>query len=389
MFAIYVKLLRHPINIEAHPRILAALDEAIGAGAFPGCSLCVTLRDEVVIHGARGRFTYAADSPLVTLETIYDLASLTKVMAATAMAMRLYEGKRLRLEQPLHELVPEFLAGGRGDNDPRRARVTLSMLLAHASGLPGYARLFEQATTREELIVLAARMPLTSEPGRQSEYSDIGFILLGRALERIAGEPLDSFCSREIFAPLGMTKTFFNPAKESCTLIPPTEDDPDFRHRVIQGEVHDENAWVMGGVSAHAGLFATSYDVARFAIAMLKALSPSSGESPRGDGAMPRGSMFRPETASLFTARQSSPPGTSRALGWDTPSAPSQSGHYFSSTSFGHLGFTGTSLWIDPARELSITLLTNRTWPTRRKELIKQARPRIHDAIVESLGPSS
>jgi CubicO group peptidase (beta-lactamase class C family) len=166
-----------------------------------------------------------------------------------------------------------------------------------------------------------------------------------------------------------MTRTTFNPPAAWRSSIPPTANDQSFRHRIIQGEVQDENASVMDGVAAHAGLFASAEDLAIFAHAMLAGGRP----------------ILRPETVALFTRREPSPPGTSRTLGWDTPSSPSQSGKYFSANSFGHLGYTGTSLWIDPERQLSITLLTNRTWPDCSNHAIKQLRPKFHDAVIESL----
>ena len=210
---------------------------------------------------------------------------------------------------------------------------------------------------------------METNPGTRAEYSDIGFIILGIALERLADETLDSFCQREVFGPLAMSHTTFNPAKALREGIPPTADDCTFRHRIIQGEVQDENASVLGGVAGHAGLFSTAGDLAQFAHAML-------------NGGYP---ILRPETVNLFTRRESAPEGTSRALGWDTPSSPSQSGKHFGTCSFGHLGYTGTSLWIDPDRQLSITLLTNRTWPDCQNQAIKQVRPAFHDAVVQAL----
>jgi CubicO group peptidase (beta-lactamase class C family) len=204
----------------------------------------------------------------------------------------------------------------------------------------------------------------------RADYSDIGFIVLGVALESLARQPLNHFCALEIFQPLGMLVTSFRPAREQRKLIPPTLTAVDFRKRLIQGEVNDENASVLGGIGGHAGLFAPTTDVAKFAGHIL------SGGEP----------IFRPETVKLFATRERIPKGTSRALGWDTPSAPSQSGKYFSSHSFGHLGYTGTSLWIDPERELSITFLTNRTWPDKSATAIKRVRPAVHDAIIEALG---
>jgi len=277
----------------------------------------------------------------------------------------LYERGLLELDAPVSGSVPEFAAAP----DPRRRDVTFRMLLAHSSGLPAYEKLFLKTQSREELLRLAFSTALTANPGSRAEYSDIGFIILGVALERIAQESLDIFSQREIFGPLVMAHTTFNPPADLRPQIPPTADDRLFRNRVIQGEVQDENAFVLGGVAGHAGLFSTAEDLARFADAMLRGGRP----------------ILRSETVALFTRRELAPSGTSRALGWDTPSAPSQSGNHFGPASFGHLGYTGTSLWIDPARELSITLLTNRTWPDCANQAIRQVRPKFHDAVVEAL----
>ena len=350
-------------------RAFALLREAIAAGAFPGCSLAVMHRGHLVASAGLGHFTYEPQSPEVAAGTIFDLASLTKMVATTAMAMILYERGLLDLDLPLESVVREFAA-----TDPRRQDVTIRTLLAHTSGLPGYVRLFEQARTRDELVLAACRTPLEAAPGERTEYSDIGFIILGEALARLADEPLDSFCRREIFGPLAMASTCFNPPPALRPLIPPTEDDRAFRHRIIQGEVHDENAGVMGGVAGHAGLFASAPDLARFAHAILGCLSRSGAKT-----------IFLPETLRTFARPQAAQSGSPRALGFDLPSAPSQSGHHFSPGSLGHLGFTGTSLWLDPERELAIVLLTNRTWPDRSSQEIKRVRPRVHDAIVEAL----
>jgi serine-type D-Ala-D-Ala carboxypeptidase len=340
------------------------LAQAIQARAFPACSVAVTLHGELVAHKAFGRFTYDASSSLVSTSSIFDLASVTKVVATTAMAMILYERGVLDLEAPVAAIVPEFAA-----SDPRRGAVTLRMLLAHSSGLPAYEKLFLRTKTRNELLCAAVATELTAIPGARAEYSDIGFIILGVALERLADETLDSFCQREVFGPLAMSHTTFNPAKALRESIPPTADDRKFRLRVIQGEVQDENASVLGGVAGHAGLFSTAEDLARFAHAMLNGGHP----------------ILRPDTVEFFTRRESAPSGTSHALGWDTPSAPSQSGKYFSTRSFGHLGYTGASLWIDLERQLSVTLLTNRTWPDCQNQEIRLVRPAFHDAVVDGL----
>jgi CubicO group peptidase (beta-lactamase class C family) len=329
------------------------------------------------------------------------------------MAMMLYERGLLELEAPVVGVVPQFMADACGEPDARRRDVTFHQLLAHSSGLPAYEKLFLKAHSREDLLRAAFTTSLSTDPGTHAEYSDIGFMLLGAALEHIAGEPLDVFCQREVFGPLAMIHTTFNPPTETRRQIPPTADereeaqreksqheesqhedaqaaerssDPEspaaksaadhsaaargtFRRRVIQGEVQDENACVLGGVAGHAGLFSTGEDLASFAHCMLHGGSP----------------ILRRETVDVFTCRELAPPGTSRALGWDTPSAPSQSGKHFGPRSFGHLGYTGTSLWIDLDRQLSITLLTNRAWPDCANQAIRQVRPRFHDAVVDAL----
>ncbi len=343
------------------------LEKAIAQRAFPAASIAVLHKGRVVALKALGRFTYEPMSDPVTPATLFDLASLTKVVATTSMAMLLYEHGLLDLDVPIAAIVPEFISDA--EKDSRRNDVSLRMLLAHASGLPAYEKLFLKVKTRDELLRAALSIPLAAGPGTRVDYSDIGFIILGIALERLAGEPLDRFCQREIFGPLGMSNTTFNPPIENRKQIPPTADDRTFRRRIIQGEVQDENASVLGGVAPHAGLFSTARDLAQFAHAMLNPGRP----------------VFRTETIAVFTRRESAPQGTTRGLGWDTPSASSQSGKYFSATSYGHLGYTGTSLWIDPERHLSITLLTNRTWPDCSNHAIKQIRPRFHDAVVEAL----
>ncbi len=342
----------------------AVLHGAISAKTFPSFSVAITFRGELVAQHAAGRFTYDLESAPVSNSSPYDLASLTKVVATTSMAMILYERGLLALEAPVCAIIPEF-----SGDDARRRQITFRMLLAHSSGLPAYEKLFLRATNREQLLQAAFATPLATDPGTVTAYSDIGFIVLAVALERFADQPLDLFCQREIFGPLDMRHTTFNPAQELRDSIPPTADDPVLRRRPIQGEVQDENASMLGGVAGHAGLFSTAEDIAIFAHAMLNGGHP----------------ILRPESVARFTRRESTPDGAARALGWDVPSAPSQSGEYFSSSSFGHLGYTGTSLWIDPQRQLSVTLLTNRTWPDCRNQGIKEVRPKFHDAVVKAL----
>jgi CubicO group peptidase (beta-lactamase class C family) len=270
-------------------RAFALLEDAIRQQAFPGAALAVVHRGNLVAHKAVGRFTYDPCSPAVEPHTIYDLASVSKVLATTAMAMLLFEHRLLKLEMPLVEVLPEF-----GGQDARRMGVTIRSLLAHSSGLPAYVRLFEAAQGREAVLGAACSLPLECDPGVRAEYSDIGFLLLGVALEKIAGEPLDQFCGREIFVPLGMARTRFCPPPEWRDRIPPTEDDRVFRGRVVQGEVQDENAASVDGVAGHAGVFAPALEVAVFAECLLR-------------GGVP---ILQPQTVEQFTQRQTMPPGT-------------------------------------------------------------------------------
>lgn len=344
-------------------RAFAILRESITQAAFPGVALAITHHGALIASQGFGHFTYDPDSPEVHADTVFDLASVTKVAATTSMAMLLFERGQLNLDAHVVDLLPEF------GQTAERGGVTIRMLLGHSSGLPAYVKLFETARTRDELVRAACTTPLVAAPGAKAEYSDIGFVLLGEILARVAHEPLDNFVRREVFTPLNMQQTQFNPPPGLREAVPPTEDDRMFRHRIIQGEVNDENASVMGGIAGHAGLFASAPDIASLAECMLRGGAP----------------IFQPATIELFTRRQGSPQGTSRALGWDTPSHPSTSGTHFSSRSFGHLGFTGTSVWIDPDRQLSVTLLTNRTWPDRSTRAIRQVWPILHDAVVEAL----
>jgi CubicO group peptidase (beta-lactamase class C family) len=350
----------------------SVLEQAIRDRAFPGAAYGILLNGEVVALDAAGQFTYAPASPAVTSSTIFDLASLTKVIATTPLAMLLFDRRILSLDALLGEILPGFVVGmvpGSGKN-----RVTLRSLLAHSSGLPAYARLFEHHHSPEAMLRAALRLPLEAPPDTRAEYSDIGFMLLGKALEVLSGDLLSRFFHREITAPLGLETARFCPPLDWRPQIPPTEDDTTFRHRIIQGEVQDENCCALGCVAGHAGLFANALDVLRFAACILANGQTASGKQ-----------LFQPETVRLFATRQTAPPGTSRALGWDTPTPPSSSGKFFSPESIGHLGYAGTSLWIDPQRNLAVVLLTNRTWPDRSNDAIRQVRPAFHDAITDSL----
>jgi len=371
---------RAPSRFGAAYRVL---EEAIAARAFPGCAFGVWVGGEVVLPathppathiGALGRFTFEPESPLVSAETAYDVASLTKVVATTAAMMLLVQRQQIDVDTLLGDLLPGFVVG-RAPGDAAR-KVTLRHLLAHNSGLPGYVELFRRTTTPEALFRACLELPLEVEPGTRAEYSDPGFILLGKALEVRTGETLDLWLGREVLRPLGMSATGFCPAPALRDAIPPTEEDTWFRHRLIQGEVQDENAWVLGGVAGHAGLFSNVADLLRYAAEIVNA---GAEISPKGAP-----NLFEAATVKRFTQRQE-PEGSSRALGWDTPSANSSAGKHFSGHSVGHLGFSGCSLWIDLEAAVAIVLLTNRTLPDRKSQLIREVRPAFHDAIREAL----
>ena len=351
------------------------LNDAITAHAFPGCAFGVLADGKVQIQDALGHFTYQEASPAVTAETAYDLASVTKVVATTALAMWLFQRGQLNLDMLLGDMLPGFVTGrALGD---RARHVKLRHLLAHNSGLPGYVEFFRTITTPSELFRACLQLPLEAEPGTRSEYSDPGFILLGKALELCIGEPLSVWTEHELFQPLGMTSTGYSPIPGKRSLIPPTEEDTTFRHRCIQGEVQDENAWLLKGNAGHAGLFSSVPDLLRFAGEILIS---SPGKAPAANNAR----LFQAEAVELFAERQG-PEGSSRALGWDTPSQNSSSGRHFSPHSIGHLGFSGCSLWIDLDAGVAVALLTNRTWPDRQSQLIRKIRPAFHDAVREAL----
>jgi CubicO group peptidase (beta-lactamase class C family) len=339
--------------------------------AFPGAVFGVWHDGATVALEAVGRFTYALDSTAMDAATIFDLASLTKVVATTALSMRLWQRDALPLDQPVADLLPEF-AGG----DPRKKLVSLEMLLAHTSGLPAQRKLYElpavaNATSPEArakaAIAACLAMPLEAEPGARADYSDIGFIVLGEALLQLTGaQNLQDACASEIFGLLPISETGYMPSASLLSRIAPTRDWT-WRHRVLQGEVQDENCAVLGGIAAHAGVFSTCGDLLRFGATLCTAAD-----------------FFAQRTVDFFSTRVSG----SRALGWDTPSNPSQSGRFFSKHSIGHLGYTGTSLWIDLDRRIVVALLTNRVYTEQGppNQGIQQVRPMFHDAVMEALG---
>jgi CubicO group peptidase (beta-lactamase class C family) len=350
------------------------LEDAITAQAFPGCAYGVLAGGRVMDHGGLGRFIYEENTPAVLPDTVFDIASITKVAATTAAAMLLYQRGALDLDSLVGDLLPGLIVCRAHNSEARY--MTMRHLLAHNSGLPGYAEFFRTYTTPASLFRACLELPLEAPVGTRAAYSDPGFILLGKALEVITGEPLAQFVQREIFDPLGMGSTCFQPRLSARHAIPPTEEDKSLRFRVIQGEVQDENAYILHGAAGHPGLFSNISDLLRFSAEILAASGhPSITEPAR---------LFERATIETFSRRQA-PEGSSRALGWDTPGENSSSGRYFSARSIGHLGYSGCSLWIDLEAGIAIVLLTNRTWPDRANQAIRQIRPAFHDAVRKAL----
>ena len=349
--------------------VTSFLDSAVAGGAAPGAVLGVSIDGARFLHttGQLG----ADDGTPVEASTVYDLASLTKVIGlATALMLAVEEGK-LDLDAPIQRYLPGFS----GD---LKERVTVRMLLAHTSGLPAWRPLFRETGSRAEAIELAIKTPLESVPGARGAYSDLGSIVLTHAVETIYGERLDSLLERRVFEPLGMHSLRFLPPDP--VRIAPTEIDP-WRGRVLRGEVHDENAARMDGVSGHAGLFGSAPDLLTFAEWVLEGWKDGKREGSKA-GERP---SFPPSLVQAFTSRQDLVPGSSRALGWDTPTPGGSAGSLLSGNSFGHTGFTGTSLWVDPERRLAIVLLSNRVNPTRNNPRWNPVRGRIADLVMTTL----
>ncbi len=315
----------------------------ISGGAAPGGALAVGRYGRIVHMKGYGQLDTAKASGKVDENTIYDMASLTKVIATTTASMILEEQGLLDLDRTVASYLPEF-------NAPDKAGITVRMIVTHRGGLEAFAALYKTFKGRDQYLAQISARPLKSLPGTETVYSDWDMILQQLIIERITGVTLDRFVDEHVFKPLGMTSTMFNPDSSLLARIAPTEIDT-ARGGLVHGKVHDENAWAMGGVSGHAGLFSTARDLAIFAQMLLN------GGSYNGVR------IVKPETLARWTAPQTR--GSSRALGWDTPSKGSSSGDYFSPRSFGHTGFTGTSIWIDPERGLYVILLTNRVDPVR------------------------
>ena len=348
-------------------RLATAVDSGVTHGAAPGAVVAVSLGGARYLHGI-GRLG-VDDSTTPGNSTVYDLASLTKVIGLTTMVMFAVAEGRLDLSAPVSRYVPAFTG-------PGKDRVTIRHLLTHSSGLPAHRRLWEQSTGRTEALALVNATPLDTLPGARTVYSDLGAIVLTEALESATGVRLDSLLANGLFGPLGMASTRYLPPASWQRRIAPTEQDP-WRGRMLKGEVHDENASWLEGVSGHAGLFSTADDLLTFGEWLLDQWHGRNTEGP--------GPHLPSAVVREFTRRQDLVPGSSRALGWDTPSAGSSAGILLSAQSFGHTGFTGTSIWIDPARDLVVVLLSNRVHPTRDNPRLGPLRAVAADRAVSAI----
>lgn len=339
-------------------RLERVLTEAIELGAFPGCTFSVLQGGRLVREGALGATPAGA-------ETLYDLASVTKPLVMLGI-MKLFEEGQIRLDDP----VAHFLAPMRRAD---KEAITIRQLLTHSSGIPGQQPLYRTCTTRQALLDAVYDLPLRNPPGSTVEYTSQGMMILGELLESITGLPMNEYLRREFFDPLDLPDLLFNPGRGLTARCAPTEDCP-WRGLVVQGEVHDENAIVLGGAHAHAGLFGTARATSVIGQMMLNG------------GTYEGRRLLQPATVALMTANQTAHLNLARGLGWQCKDAQgSPAGDLFSPGTFGHTGFTGTSLFVDPQREIVFVLLTNRVNPTRENMLIGRTRPIAHNAVVLDL----
>jgi len=353
-----------------NPRYLDSLgvylNQAIGDSAFPGCAISVGYNSKLIFEQSFGNFTYDSNSQKVEVNSIYDLASVTKVIATTTTAMVLYDQGRLGLDQKVVEIVPEF----QGEN---KENVTIRHLLTHTSGLPGWVRFYLDLEGKERIVREICDIELINEPGTTYVYSDLGMIMMQKILETIAHKSLDLLVRDYITIPLNMNRTFYNPDSSLKNQIVPTEVS-EWHQKLVHGFVHDENTYVMGGVSGHAGLFSTIQDLSIFCQMYLNG------------GQYNNRRILKSETIDLFTNRQNIIEGSTRALGWDTRSEQhSMAGEFMSMQAFGHSGFTGTTVWIDPENQVFVVLLSNRVYPTRENRKISQLRPIVHNHVMKAI----
>lgn len=345
----------------------AVLNQAIADSVFPGAQIAVVRDGKLIASRSFGRQTYDPTSSEINAETIYDLASVTKVVATTVSAMQLWERKKLLLDVPINSYIPQF-KGGEKDS------VTLRHLFTHSSGAHWWVDLWNKAENKAEALDYIFNLPLDYTPGDSMIYSDLGLIMIGDILETVTGKRIDQLSSDLIYKPMGMKNTMYTPPKALLPRIVPTEIGGSMNRGLIHRDVHDENTHFFGGVSTHAGLFSTAEDLAALAQMLLNG------------GIYNHHRFFSPATIKYWTTRQNIPESSTRALGWRTTEAEkSSSGEYFSKGSFGHTGYTGTSFWIDPNEEIAIILLTNRVHPTRERGGMYQVRRDFHNAVMKSL----
>ncbi len=373
----------------AWSRVDRIIEEAVARRAFPGAVVAIGRADTILHLRAFGRQDYQG-GPAVTAGTVYDIASLTKVVGLTTAVMMLVEDGRVDLDAPVRGYVQLF--GYQHDST-----VHVRHLLTHASGLPAWKPYWQRARSREEVFAMAAAEPQEHPVGARMVYSDVGAINLTAMVEVLTGERIDRYLRRRLFDPLGMRATRFVPPRSWLARIAPTEMDTTWRRRLVHGTVHDENTEAMAGISGHAGMFSTAGDLARFAQMMLRggtfpgsrARSRALVMGARGPGfegaASERDTDIRFVQAATIAewTRVQQPGFSSRALGWDTPDGQNSAGSRLSPRAFGHTGFTGTSLWIDPGQDLFIILLTNRVHPTRENTQVFAVRRAVADAAAE------
>jgi len=345
-------------------KVESLINNAIDDKVFPGCVFLISHHGEIIIHKGFGHFEYNEDTKRVTKKTIYDLASLTKVLATVQAIMILKD----RGEIDIDKKVSYYLSKFKGKH---KSLVKIRNLLSHSSGLPSWKPLFGVSYDKESLLDNIYKISLEYIPNERCDYSDLGFILLGEIIEKITTLRLDKFCKKYIFEPLNMNYTYFCPPKEIWKDIPPTEYCK-WRRKVIQGEVHDENAYIMNGVSGHAGLFSNAYDIEKFCKMILNL------------GSYNKIQLIHPKTILEFTEKRKNIKDCKWALGWRVYMGKDDIiGSFFSNSSFGHLGFTGTSIWIDPEKEFFTILLSNRIYPSRENKKILEFRPIIHNEILK------
>ena len=347
------------------------INDAIDSKLFPGAQILVVKDSEILAEKSFGYQTFESNSPKIDINTIYDIASLTKVIATTPVIMKLIKKKYLHLDHEIYQFYPEF----KGE---WKDKVTIKHLLTHSSGLKPYEEYFKNKNIKNSDDIIrdiVSKQNLLFEPGSEFKYSDLGMILLMDIAEKITGRTFSELVQSWILNPLNMKNSYFNPPVNILDVIPPTEIDNLYRNKIVKGFVHDENAFLMGGVSGHAGLFSNSYDIAKYAQTMINF------------GIYNGSRVFNSYSIKKTTKKQNTPYGSDYALGWDTPSIKgnSSAGDFFSKGSYGHLGFTGTSLWVDPNQKIIIILLTNRTYPTRDKLGMHKLRRDFHNEIMSTI----